>query len=176
MQPCASAAGLRGGGPILQRGLEAIGTLGSPPPRIVISGPPDDRWAGRETVFGVLPRPGPHASGRRTTPSGTSPVVTRRHKAITAWTMLRRAAWATTVIRSGVDAKDDSHLIIVDLDPPDQGADEIAPDGPVRRRQPVPDHPGEALEPTDDQLQRSRPGGGIPQRGSLGLELAGALP
>ena len=36
-------------------GLEAIGTLGSPPPRIVISGPPDDRWAGRETVFGVPP-------------------------------------------------------------------------------------------------------------------------
>src|SRR3954471_7084785 len=59
MQPCASAAGLRGGGPILQRGLEAIGTLGSPPPRIVISGPPDDRWAGRETVFGGPASTGP---------------------------------------------------------------------------------------------------------------------
>jgi hypothetical protein len=103
-------------------------------------------------------------------------VALARKLLVTAWTMLRGAAWATTVIRSGVDAKDDSHLIIVDLDPPDQGADEIAPGGPVRRRQPVPDHPGEALEPTDDQLQRSRPGGGIPQRGGLGLELARALP
>jgi transposase len=103
-------------------------------------------------------------------------VAPARKLLITAWTILRGAAWATTVIRSGVDAKDDPHLIIVDLDPPDQGADEIAPGGPVRRRQPVPDHPGEALEPTDDQLQRSRPGGGIPQRGGLGLELARALP
>ena len=110
------------------------------------------------------------------TPSGSSPVRAYFQSAITAWTMLRRAAWATTVIRSGVDAKDDPHLIIVDLDPPDQSADEIAPGSPVRRRQPVPDHPGEALEPTDDQLQRSRPGGGIPQRGGLGLELARALP
>src|SRR3954453_12560589 len=94
----------------------------------------------------------------------------------TSWTMLRGAAWATTVIRSGVDAKDDPHLIIVDLDPPDQGADEIAPGSPVRRRQPVPDRPGEALEPTDDQLQRSRPGGGAPQRGGLGLDPARAPP
>src|SRR5919199_1872965 len=103
-------------------------------------------------------------------------VALARKLLVTPWTMLRGAAWATTVIRSGVDAKDDPHLIIVDLDPPDQSADEIAPGGPVRRRQPVPDHPGEALEPADDQLQRSRPGGGIPQRGGLGLELAHALP
>src|SRR3954454_21737527 len=88
--------------------------------------------------------------------------------------MLRGAAWATTVIRSGVDAKDDPHLIIVDLDPPDQGADEIAPGSPVRRRQPVPDHPGEALEPTDDQLQRSRPRGGVVLGGDAGPPGRGA--
>ena len=40
MQPCASAARLRGGGPILQRGMRAIGRPGSPPPRIVIASPP----------------------------------------------------------------------------------------------------------------------------------------
>src|SRR3954465_7448235 len=116
------------------------------------------------------------AQALKAAPRGTTPWVAYRQRAVTSWTMLRGAAWATTVIRSGVDAKDDPHLIIVDLDPPDQGADEIAPGSPVRRRQPVPDHPGEALEPADDQSQRSRPGGGIPQRGGLGLELAHALP
>jgi hypothetical protein len=35
MQPCASAAKLRGGGPNLDVGMEAIGRCGSPPPRIV---------------------------------------------------------------------------------------------------------------------------------------------
>ena len=36
MQPCASAAKLRGGGPILHRGSAAMLPLGSPPPRTVI--------------------------------------------------------------------------------------------------------------------------------------------
>jgi hypothetical protein len=36
MQPCASAAKLRGGGPILHRGSAAMLALGSPPPRTVI--------------------------------------------------------------------------------------------------------------------------------------------
>jgi hypothetical protein len=40
MQPCASAARLRGGGPILDRGPGTIGPVGSPPPRIVIGNPP----------------------------------------------------------------------------------------------------------------------------------------
>jgi hypothetical protein len=40
MQPCASAAKLRGGGPILHRGSAAMLALGSPPPRTVIGGPP----------------------------------------------------------------------------------------------------------------------------------------
>jgi|EndMetStandDraft_3_1072993.scaffolds.fasta_scaffold176325_2 hypothetical protein len=36
MQSCASAAKLRGGGSILQYGLEARSDIGSPPPRIVL--------------------------------------------------------------------------------------------------------------------------------------------
>jgi hypothetical protein len=37
MQPCASAAKLLGGGPILRNGFEGQGEYGSPPPRIVLS-------------------------------------------------------------------------------------------------------------------------------------------
>jgi hypothetical protein len=39
MQPCASAARLRGGGPTLNRGSRAMFRVGLPPPRIVIGGP-----------------------------------------------------------------------------------------------------------------------------------------
>ena len=54
MQPCASAAKLRGGGPILHDGMEAMGSFGSPPPRIVIgssSREPDER---RNSLFLLL--------------------------------------------------------------------------------------------------------------------------
>ena len=40
MQCCASAAKLRGGGPILDRGIEAKVKHGTPPPRTVIGDPP----------------------------------------------------------------------------------------------------------------------------------------
>src|SRR3712207_9107757 len=43
MQPCASAAKPRGGGPILHRGSRAMLALGSPPPRTVFGGPPQRR-------------------------------------------------------------------------------------------------------------------------------------
>jgi hypothetical protein len=46
MQPCASAARLLGGGPILYFGTQAIGNGGSPPPRIGLTlhrGEPDQR-------------------------------------------------------------------------------------------------------------------------------------
>ena len=39
MQSCASAAKLRGGGPILTCGLQAIFSAGSPPPRIILGSP-----------------------------------------------------------------------------------------------------------------------------------------
>ena len=39
MQPCASAAKLRSGGPILPLGMTAMSHLGTPPPRTVIGDP-----------------------------------------------------------------------------------------------------------------------------------------
>ena len=82
MQPCASAAKLRGGGPILQSGLEAMSDTGSPPPRIVLG---NWRHPCRQT-------PNPfrsscsfaHGIGRRATPAGTSPIVTKRQSAMSS--------------------------------------------------------------------------------------------
>src|SRR5713101_1323973 len=54
MQPCASAARLLGGGPILSLGMEAMGAGGSPPPRIVLAlhrVEPDERRTCRTLVF-----------------------------------------------------------------------------------------------------------------------------
>ena len=39
MQPCASAAKLQGGGPILESGIEAMACVVSPPPQIVVRQP-----------------------------------------------------------------------------------------------------------------------------------------
>lgn len=80
MQSCASAAKLRGGGPILPLGMTAMGQLGTPPPRTVIGGPSQADGVGRNcrvpSVTSV------HCAGRRTTPSGTTPSRTSRHRAI----------------------------------------------------------------------------------------------
>jgi hypothetical protein len=46
MHACASAAKLRGGGPILNGGIEAVDKRGTPPPRTVIASP--SRTSGRE--------------------------------------------------------------------------------------------------------------------------------
>src|SRR5262249_503703 len=46
MHACASAAKLRGGGPILKAGIAAMGESGTPPPRTVIANP--SRLSGRE--------------------------------------------------------------------------------------------------------------------------------
>ena len=79
MQPCASAAKLRGGGPILPLGMTAMSHLGTPPPRTVIGDPSPDRL-GRN--FRVPSATSVHCAGRRTTPSGTTPSRTSHHKAI----------------------------------------------------------------------------------------------
>ena len=50
MQPCASAAKLRGGGPILHRGSAAMLALGSPPPRTVIGDLPRERGGAPKLV------------------------------------------------------------------------------------------------------------------------------
>ena len=64
MQSSASAAKLRGGGPILQRGMSAIGRPGSPPPRIVIASPPGNHGRAAKPSRGL--RCGRARSRRRT--------------------------------------------------------------------------------------------------------------
>ncbi len=80
MQSCASAAKLRGGGPILPRGLIAKWALGWPPPRTVI-GDPSQAYDRAETAS-VPSASSLHCAGRKTTPSGTTPSRTKRHREI----------------------------------------------------------------------------------------------
>ena len=80
MQSCASAAKLQGGGPILHSGLEAMGyhrvTTTSDRHRQPLA------WAAKAVIllssFGALAQD----AGRKTTPCGTSPVATRRQRAM----------------------------------------------------------------------------------------------
>jgi hypothetical protein len=82
MQSCASAAKLRSGGPILPFGVKAKGRLGIPPPRTVIGLPSQAYGQGRNCrgAFSVLR----YCAGRKTTPSGTMPSRTSRHRAISS--------------------------------------------------------------------------------------------
>jgi hypothetical protein len=80
MQSCASAAKLRSGGPILPFGVRAKGLVGNPPPRTVI-GAHHKRTNRAETV-GVPSASPIHCAGRKTTPSGTTPSHTSRHRAM----------------------------------------------------------------------------------------------
>src|SRR5215472_18352713 len=80
MQSCASAAKLRGSGPNLHSGLGGHGfDVGSPPPRIH-----------RQTLHGsaklLVPlfRAVAHDAGRKMTPCGASPLVTRDHSAMSS--------------------------------------------------------------------------------------------
>src|SRR3954463_5410409 len=63
MQPCASAARLRGGGPTLNHGAGAMFGDGLPPPRIVIGGPPRTRGPAPK-LFARLLLPGGGSPGR----------------------------------------------------------------------------------------------------------------
>jgi hypothetical protein len=47
-------------------------------------------------------------------------------------------------------------VLIIDLDPPHQGADKVALGGPIRRVQPTADHGCEDLQLADDEVQRAR--------------------
>jgi hypothetical protein len=83
MQSWASAAKLRGGGPILHSGLEAM--VGG---RVTAT---SDRhrqtlaWAAKVVVLlSSLPVLFAHDAGRKTTPCGISPVVTRRQSAMSS--------------------------------------------------------------------------------------------
>ena len=78
---CASAAKLRSGGPILPFGLKAKGLVGIPPPRTVIGVPSQADKAG---TVGVPSASSVHCAARKTTPSGTMPSRTSRHRAISS--------------------------------------------------------------------------------------------
>src|SRR5882672_7551657 len=81
--------------------------LGSPPPRIVIGSPVASGNRAPTLVFPLLlffapygpgsGQPGHQAAGRSTTPSGTSPIVTRRHSATSN---LRASATIIVVLRA----------------------------------------------------------------------------
>ena len=77
---------------------------------------------------------------------------------------------------AGLDTEDHPDHVVGDFDPLDQGADDLAPQVPVRRLQPVADHLGEHAQLADHQLQ----GAGLlrrtPKRLRLGLEPGGPLP
>src|SRR3954467_14433978 len=81
MQSCASAAKLRGGGPILENGVKPWPASGDR--HLGSSAETDDILFVRlrELVLSAFAR---HAA-RKTTPAGTSPVVTMRHNAISSF-------------------------------------------------------------------------------------------
>ncbi len=83
MQSYASAAKLRGGGPILHSGLEAMCLASGH--RHLGSSSADPRH-GLPSWLSCCPplRAVAHDAGRKTTPSGTSPVVTRRQSAMSS--------------------------------------------------------------------------------------------
>jgi hypothetical protein len=94
MQSCASAAKLRGGGPILNRGSKTMCKVGLPPPRSVIcSSPPIGERTAEPLVS--CPQASRHVAGRRSRPARTSPVVTSRQSAIRSF----RASATIMVLR-----------------------------------------------------------------------------
>src|SRR2546430_13487902 len=74
-------AELRGGGSILDRGANAMYSIGSPPPWMASAG----RWAAKPSmVLGLRKLHGQVPAGRNLMPSIISPVVTNRHKAMSS--------------------------------------------------------------------------------------------
>jgi len=61
-------------------------------------------------------------------------------------------------------------VLAVDLDPPHEGADDVAPGRPVRPVQPVLDQGGEGLQLADDELEGAGLLGGVLERGGFGFE------
>src|SRR4051794_24125990 len=99
MQSCASAAKLRGGGPILENGVKPWPASGDR--HLGSSSETDDGLFARLREL-VLPASSLHAA-RKTTPAGTSPVVTIRHSAMSSFLaratirVLRVPPWASAV-------------------------------------------------------------------------------
>jgi hypothetical protein len=79
MQPCASAARLLEGGPILSLGVDAMGDGGSPPTRIVLALHRVERRTpnlSNPVLAPVLFRQVVHIAARSWTPAGTAPLLT----------------------------------------------------------------------------------------------------
>jgi hypothetical protein len=99
-QSFASAARLRGSGPILTNGSMTMFRLGSPPPRIVIGQSGKRNFAWRAETLNVCAhhlQGDQPASCRSTTSCGTSPVVTMRQRAMSS---LRASATIIFVLRA----------------------------------------------------------------------------
>ena len=107
MQPCASAAKLRSGGPILPLGMTAMSHLGTPPPRTVIGDQSQAYGLGRNcrvpSVTSV------HYAWRRTTPSGTTPSRTSRHRAISS--LRAKATIMGFRVRRAFSVRDRNHFV-----------------------------------------------------------------
>ena len=86
MQPCASAAKLRGGGPILRNGFEGQGGIRVTATSDRVKQSTTSRSSAAILVLRSLGSRAPrtHAT-RKVTPTGTSPVVTKRHSEINSF-------------------------------------------------------------------------------------------
>ena len=80
-----------------------------------------------------------------------------------------RASW------SRIDTENDPDVLIIDLDPPHEGANKVALGGPVRLVQPITDQACEGLQLADDEVQRARLFDRVAKCGSFGVELGNAL-
>src|SRR5256714_3933578 len=78
-------------------GIAAIAVFGLPPPRIVTGYLAHQTQSGAEPVCPFSFWSVAHAADRNSTPSGTSPVVTKRHSAISS---LRASATIIVVLRA----------------------------------------------------------------------------
>ena len=79
-------------------GIEAMELFGSPPPRLVIDGQSRKRdWAPKLCVCVPRPPNRAQAAARNTTPTGISPVMTKRHSAISSF---RASATIIVVLRT----------------------------------------------------------------------------
>ena len=97
-----------------------------------------------------------------------------RQKAITWWTMLQEAAWTSAVARSRVNAKDHPHVVIIDLDPLHEGANEITLRRPICSFQPISNDRGKSFEFADNQLEATGLLGGRFERRCVRLKLRNA--
>src|SRR5690349_10273011 len=86
-----------------------------------------------------------------------SRVAVARKLAVACWATWQTAERLSGARRAGLDAEHHPHRVVADLDALDQGADDVAPGGPVRAIQPVADHVREQAQLADDEPGASAP-------------------